>query len=72
MRCVECGETRWTLSWKTFQHMLEQPCQVCGGKTVVERRRPGTGGRPPVVERRDRVMFTFAPGSRRSRTRELT
>jgi hypothetical protein len=72
VRCLECGETRWTLFGETLEHMLEQPCQVCGGKTVVERRRPGTSRRTPPVERRDRVMFTFAPGTRRSRTRELT
>jgi hypothetical protein len=50
--------------------MLEQPCQVCGGRTVVERRRPGTSPRTPPVERRDRKTFT--PGMRRARTRELT
>jgi hypothetical protein len=49
--------------------MLDEPCQVCGGETVVERRRPGTSERTPLVERRDRVAFT--PGFRRARTREL-
>jgi hypothetical protein len=37
----------------TFEHLLDEPCQVCGGKTVVERRRPGTGSARPFVERRD-------------------
>jgi hypothetical protein len=70
VRCLECGETRYALFGRTLEHMLEQPCQVCGGRTVVERRRPGTSPRTPLVERRDRKAFT--PGMRRARTRELT
>jgi hypothetical protein len=54
VRCVRCGETRWSLFSGTFQQLLSEPCQVCGGETVVERRRPGTASRTPFVERRDR------------------
>ena len=61
VRCLECGETRWSLFGGSFEHLLSAPCQVCGGETVVERRRPGTSLRRPLVERRDRDSYpTFA------------
>jgi hypothetical protein len=53
VRCLSCGETRWTLFSGTFENLLGEPCQACGGETVVERRRPGTSLRRPPVERRD-------------------
>jgi hypothetical protein len=53
VRCLECGATRWALFGVSFEHLLDEPCQVCGGKTVVERRRPGTGAARVFVERRD-------------------
>lgn len=53
VRCLECGATRWTLFGATFAHLLDEPCEVCGGKTVIERRRPGTGAARPFMERRD-------------------
>jgi hypothetical protein len=53
VRCIECGATRWTLSGDTLEHLLDEPCEVCGGETVVERRRPGTGAARPFMERRD-------------------
>jgi hypothetical protein len=53
VRCLECGATRWALFGVSFEHLLDEPCQVCGGKTVVERRRPGTGAARVTVERRD-------------------
>jgi hypothetical protein len=53
VRCLECGATRWALLGQSFEHMLNEPCEVCGGETVVERRRPGTGAAKPFVERRD-------------------
>ena len=37
----------------TFEQLLGEPCEVCGGETVVERRRPGTGARKAFLERRD-------------------
>jgi hypothetical protein len=37
----------------TLEHLLDEPCEVCGGATVVERRRPGTGAARPFMERRD-------------------
>ena len=53
VRCLECGATRWTMFGATLEHLLDEPCEVCGGKTVVERRRPGTGVAKPFMERRD-------------------
>jgi hypothetical protein len=57
VRCLRCGETRWSLYGGSFEQLLREPCQACGGETVVERRRPGTAARPPRVERRDRAPF---------------
>lgn len=37
----------------SLESLLDEPCEVCGGKTVVERRRPGTGAARPFMERRD-------------------
>ena len=53
VRCLECGATRWTMFGATFEQLLGEPCEVCGGETVVERRRPGTGARKVFLERRD-------------------
>jgi translation initiation factor 2 beta subunit (eIF-2beta)/eIF-5 len=53
VRCLECGATRWALARESFERLLSEPCQVCGGKTVAERRHPGTGAARPLVERRD-------------------
>jgi hypothetical protein len=53
VRCLECGATRWALFPPSFNHLLQEPCELCGGETVVERRRPGTGAAKPFVERRD-------------------
>jgi hypothetical protein len=36
-----------------LEHLLGEPCEVCGGETVLERRRPGTGARKVFLERRD-------------------
>ena len=61
VRCIECGATRWALVDVSFEHLLEQPCEVCGGETVVERRRPGTGAAKAFVERRDVEEHTREP-----------
>jgi hypothetical protein len=53
VRCLECGATRWTMFGANLEHLLGEPCAVCGGETVVERRRPGTGARKVFLERRD-------------------
>jgi len=53
VRCLECGATRWALLGSSLEHLLDEPCEVCGGETVIERRRPGTGAAKPFVERRD-------------------
>jgi hypothetical protein len=52
VRCTQCGETRWSLFPGSLAHALEAPCELCGGETVIERRRPGSGPRELDVERR--------------------
>jgi hypothetical protein len=52
VRCTQCGETRWSLLPVSRRHALEAPCELCGGETVVERRRPGAGPETLGVERR--------------------
>ena len=52
VRCTQCGETRWSLLSGSLTHALEAPCELCGGETVVERRRPGAGPETLEVERR--------------------
>jgi hypothetical protein len=52
VRCTECGETRWSLFPGSLAHALEAPCELCGGETVIERRRPGFGPERLDVERR--------------------
>lgn len=53
VRCLQCGATRWALLGSSLENLLDEPCEVCGGETVIERRRPGTGAAKPFVERRD-------------------
>jgi hypothetical protein len=53
VRCLSCGATRWALFSGSFERLLAEPCQACGGETVVERRRPGGAQRKPPIERRD-------------------
>jgi hypothetical protein len=52
VRCTQCGETRWSLLSGSLRHALEAPCALCGGKMVIERRRPGAGPETLDVERR--------------------
>jgi hypothetical protein len=52
VRCTQCGETRWSLLPGSLMHALESPCELCGGETVIERRRPGAGPDTLAVERR--------------------
>jgi hypothetical protein len=52
VRCTQCGETRWSLLPGSLMHALESPCELCGGETVIERRRPGAGPARLDVERR--------------------
>ena len=60
VRCLQCGETRWTLLRVPTQPVAGRPCELCGGPTVRERRRPGASRRPPVLERRG-LQDTAAP-----------
>jgi hypothetical protein len=55
VRCLSCGETRWTLFSGSLARLLGEPCPSCGGELVRERRRPGTSAPEPVIERRDRA-----------------
>jgi hypothetical protein len=53
VRCLKCGETRWTLFRAQVKRPPNRPCEACGGPTVIERRHPGASPRPPFTERRD-------------------
>jgi hypothetical protein len=51
-RCTQCGGTRWSLMTGSLTHLLEEPCELCGGERVIERRRPGAGPHQLDLERR--------------------
>ena len=57
VRCIECGETRWSLfsSVSSVEPALARPCEMCGGETERERRRPGSGPRAFPLERERRA-----------------
>jgi hypothetical protein len=59
VRCLRCGDTRWTFRPESLERLLAEPCEACGGPVVIERRRPGSNRAMPRVERRhaDRRMF---------------
>ena len=63
VRCTACGETRWSLLPGSLEHALDAPCELCGGETVVERRRPGAGPPPYGVERRRRAIADRIAGA---------
>jgi hypothetical protein len=52
VRCTECGGTRWSIMAGSLAHLLEEPCELCGGERVIERRRPGAGPDELDTERR--------------------
>jgi hypothetical protein len=54
VRCLSCGETRWSFLAGTLERKLTEPCEACGGKVVRERRRPGTVHHVLDDERRER------------------
>ncbi len=60
VRCTRCGETRWSLFASSAKKSLELPCEVCGGPTVPERRRPGAGPGVLPAERRNRLWAAGA------------
>jgi hypothetical protein len=60
VRCLRCGETRWTLFRGSGRDPCG-PCEACGGPTVRERRRPGNTPTRPFVERRDRGTLPGPP-----------
>ncbi len=64
VRCTQCGGTRWSLMRGSLAHLLDEPCELCGGARVIERRRPGAGPASLDVERRraeiaDRIAGRF-------------
>jgi hypothetical protein len=62
VRCTRCGETRWSLFSRAAEEAQGQPCEMCGGPTVPERRRPGAG--PPILPAERRSRFVHAGGGR--------
>ena len=55
LRCMECGEVRWTLFGRPTE--TDPTCPVCGAEMVEERRHPGRFTRD-AVERRDEAVLT--------------
>jgi hypothetical protein len=56
VRCLRCGETRWTFRPASLARLLAEPCESCGGPVTRERRKPGAArGARPRVERRQSV-----------------
>jgi hypothetical protein len=53
VRCLRCGETRWSFRSGTLQRLLAEPCESCTGDVVRERRRPGTQHTALLRERRE-------------------
>jgi len=50
LRCPSCGETRW--HFLPVKLDTRHECVLCGAEMVPERRRPGRGVAPALVERR--------------------
>lgn len=50
--CLRCGDTRWSFFTRPADGDLK-PCELCGGETVIERRRPRIGPPRVGVERRE-------------------
>jgi hypothetical protein len=71
VRCTECGETRWSLLPGSLTHALEAPCELCGGETVIERRRPGAGPDTLDVERRRAAIAGRIAGADALESNEL-
>ena len=57
VRCTECGDARWSLFSSADP---AQPCELCGGEMMVERRMPGSGPRTLLRERRMRERAAHA------------
>jgi hypothetical protein len=53
VRCLQCGETRWTFRPGSLARLLAEPCESCGGPVVRERRKPGATRGRVRVERRE-------------------
>ena len=51
-RCLDCGDVRWSLIGLKGR---AGACEICGGETVPERRRPAAGPHLELSERRDLV-----------------
>ena len=66
VRCRQCGETRWSLLAGGAAQLLAAPCELCGGQTEIERRRPGAGPHTLAVERRRAAMVARIAGPDRA------
>lgn len=51
MRCVDCGEVRWSILPRKGER--REQCPACGAQMVAERRQPGRRAARRPVERRD-------------------
>jgi hypothetical protein len=71
VRCTQCGETRWSLLAGSLTRALEAPCELCGGETVAERRRPGAGPETLGVERRRAAIADRIAGADAAQSTEL-
>ena len=66
IRCLDCGDVRWSLMGLKGRPVA---CEMCGGETVPERRRPTSGAPIALGERRDMFAAREAaagPGARPS------
>ena len=66
VRCTQCGETRWSL-FSSVEQALDRPCEMCGGETQRERRRPGSGPRRLPLERERRAAGPGAVPQQRTK-----
>jgi len=64
IRCVECGDTRWSI----LGIAVREPgrCQMCGGQMVRERREPLNAPGKVLVERRDLPVLARSRAPRAS------
>jgi hypothetical protein len=67
VRCLVCGDTRWSLFSRSAEALLK-PCELCGGGTARERRSPGAGPDRLAEERRSVALASAPPSIRPERT----
>ena len=64
VRCLRCGETRWSFRPETLARRLAEPCEACGGQVALERRHPGAEHSMLIAERRDNDLHRDGGGRR--------